>query len=253
MSPDTLSKQENNSVLLTGSLVEAARAALQPPGPMRWIIEARADGVELRAVVRRWSTALDPSAQLARIACGTALRGARLAVSVQGRQPLVAYPERPGLLAVVHPGIMVPPRRAELLLHGLLRQEIAPAWCRARLLDRPAALQRLRSAAEAEGTWLRVLPGPVPAHLGRSWQDTDDQAPAVGRRTIAALVGAPGRVPAADLRVGQAIETLRLTAMVLGLEMHVLAAPADSAAAGVPRGIGAETGAIVRFDWPHPC
>lgn len=71
---------------------------------------------------------------------------------------------------------------------------------------------------------------------------------------IVALVGAPGRLPATDLRVGQAIETLRLTAMVLGLEMDVLAAPAEPAAAGLPRCLGsdAETIAIVRFGWPMP-
>ena len=249
--PATLPR-ESRPVLRTGPVVDAARAALQPPGPLRWIIETRADSVELRTVVRRWSTAPHPSAQLARIAGGAALRAARLAVAVQGRHPLVSYPERVGLLAVLHAGLAVRTRRDEVLLHRLLRHEVVPAWYRARLLDPTAALQRLRFAAEGEGAWVRVLDRLPTADLGPSWQDADEQYQAADRRTIVALVGAPGCRPAADIRVGQAVETLRLTAMVLGLEMHVLAAPAEPAISGMPRQAGAGVGtlAVVRFRWP---
>jgi len=252
--PATLPEREGRPALLIGPVMEAAHAALQPPGTTRWIVEVRTDRVELRTAVRRWSTGAQPSAQLARIACGSALRAARLAVAVQGRRPLVSYSERPGLLAVLHAGLAVRPRPEEMLMHRLLRHEIAPAWYRARLLDPLAALQRLRCAAEGDGAWVRVLSGPAPEGLGPSWQDEKAHDPIGDRRTIVALVGAPGRLPAADLRVGQAIETLQLTAMVLGLEMDVLAAPAEPAAAGLPRrlGGGAETNAIVRFGLPPP-
>lgn len=252
--PATRAEREDGPVLLTGPVVAAARAALQPPGARRWIVEARADCVEVRTVVRRWFTARDPSTQLAHIACGTALRAARLAVAVQGRRPLVSYPARPGPLAVLHPGPAARPRRDEVLLHRLLRREIAPAWWRARLLDPAPVLQRLRYAAEREGTWMRTLAGPPPTDLGSGWHDAHERDASGDRRTILAVIGAPGGLPAADLRVGQAIEALRLTAMVLGLEMHVLAAPAGPAAAGLPRGggLGPQTLAILRFGWPVP-
>jgi hypothetical protein len=245
-------EEDSRPALLIEPVREAARSALQPDGPLRWSIESRADCVELRAVVRRWCTAAaDPTAQLARVAGGAALRAARLAVAVQGRHPLVSYPEQPGVLAVLYAGLPAAPRRSDMLLHRLLRHEVVPAWYRARLLDPPTALRRLRCAVEGEGAWMQVLDGSPPADLGPHWQDADGQAPDADRRTVVALVGAPGRLPVADLRVGQALETLRLTAMVLGLEMDVLAAPARPIA-GMPRrvGSGTETLAVVRVGWP---
>src|SRR5215212_3765522 len=117
MTASALRSWNTRPPLRIGSVAEAARAALQPPGPVRWTLDVRIDRVELRAVTRRWSTAAEPPARLARVACGTALRASRLAGAVQGRQPLVSHPDQPGVLAVLHAGEVVAARREELLLH----------------------------------------------------------------------------------------------------------------------------------------
>jgi hypothetical protein len=204
-------------------------AAIAPPGPRRWVADVRPDGVELRTIVRRWSSAPGPSARLARVACGTALRAARLAVAVQGRFPLVSHPEKPGVLAVVHAGGPVPARHRDLLLHAVLVSGRSPASA-VRPPTRSAAVLQLCSAAESEKAWLRVL-RTVPtagAALGPCWHDLDADGPAAAGsgESFAAVVGSPGSGPLADLRLGQAVEAIRLTAAAMGLDMRVLAAPA---------------------------
>ena len=125
--------------------------------------------------------------------------------------------------------------------------------------SRTAALQQLRRAAETEGGWLRVLddvPGRSPA-VGPCWDDPDDAAwtgggAGSGAGTVAALIGAAGPVPAVDLRVGQALETVRLTATALGLAVRVLAAPAAPAALGIrpSERTGPDVLAVVQLCWP---
>ena len=231
-------------------VVEAAGASLSPPGPQRWILEPRTDRVELRTVVRRWATAPGAPARLARVACGTALRAARLAVAVQGRRPLVCRSERSGVLAVVHAGDPAEPGQAELLLHALLQRGPAPVPGRARTVGQSAALQRLRQAAEVEGAWLRALPtgsfAAVPQ--GPRWQYPDGPDPAPTAPVLLAVVGAPGRTPAADLRLGQALQMVGLTAAALGLDLQVLAAPVAPTAPGARRlgGPGTDTLAVVQ-------
>jgi hypothetical protein len=254
MTSVTLREQAVRPALQLEPVMEAARAALRPPGPVRWVVDPRADRVEVRAVIRRWSTAVEPAARLARVSCGTVLRAARLAVAVQGREPLVSHPDQPGVLAVLHAGGMAVPRREELLLHAMLRHETAvPGGVR--IPDRTAVLRRLRRAAETEGAWLCLLPEPsVPsATHGPCWYDLDD-SPVAGsdQETLVAVIGAPGRVPAADLRAGQAVETVRLTARALGLDLHVLAAPVTTTSPAVTRcaGRATDTLAIVQIGGP---
>jgi hypothetical protein len=225
-------------------VMDAARAALRPPGPVRWILDPRPDRVELRAVIRRWSTAVEPVARLARVAAGTALRAARLAVAVQGREPLVSHPDQPGVLAVLHAGGAVAPRREELALHAMLRHATDPAPVRVGNPDRTAVLRLLRRAAEAEGAWLRALPQSpaASATLGPCWYDPDEVSWAEPvQETFAAVIGAPGRPPAADLRSGQAVETVRLTARALGLDLQVLAAPVATTTPAITRRLGPTT------------
>ena len=235
----------------TAPVPAAARAALRPPGPVRWILEPLLDRVELRTVVRRWATAAEPSARTARISSGCALRAARLAVAVQDRTPVVSHPDRPGLLAVLHAGSPAAPRSLDLLLHAVMVQGGRPSWIGADVPGRPAALHRLRLAAESEGAWLRVLPtvaaGPA---LGRCWCDPS----AATGDALTALVGAPGAPPAADLRLGQAVETVRLMGSAFGLDTQVLAAPATAAVEEVRRhaGPGPSALAVLRIGWP-PC
>jgi hypothetical protein len=234
------------------AVVDAARVAVQPPGPVRWTVQQHLDRVELRLVVRRWSIGVEPPARLARLAAGAALRAARLAVAVQGREPVVSRPDQPGLLAVLHAGRAAVVRREEELLHAVLCGTFVPP--RYRAPGRAAVLQRLRRVAEAEGAWLRLLPeAPVPSSaLGPGWFGPGALASTAGA-VDAVLIGARGPVPAVDLRVGQAIEAVWLTGMALGLAVGVLAAPAAPAALGIgpSGGRGADVLAVVRVGWPR--
>jgi hypothetical protein len=109
----------------------------------------------------------------------------------------------------------------------------------------------VRHAAESEGAWLRVLPAAPHAVLGPCWHGPEDtgERPAEHRSDgIVALVGASGRLTVADLRLGQALETIRLTAAALGLDLQVLAAPSASTAAetGPQVAPGTESLAVIR-------
>jgi hypothetical protein len=83
----------------------------------------------------------------------------------------------------------------------------------------------LRRAAEAEACWLRGLPE-RPAGLARdsTWPAVAVE-PASRTGALVILLGAEGPGPAADLRLGQALQSVRLTSMALGLRPEVLAAP----------------------------
>jgi hypothetical protein len=245
--------EPSHSALQLSPVVAAARSAVQPPGHVRWTADRHVDHVDLRLVVRRRSTGVETAARLARLACGAALRAARLAVAVQGRQPVVSCPDQPGLMAVLQAGRAVAPRHEEEVLYSVLRDTFVPPLLRCP--SRTAVLQRLRRSAEVDGAWLRVLtavPCPSPA-LGPSWHELDEGAwTAPGPDTAAVLVGARGPVPAVDLRVGQAVEAVRLTATALGLAVRVLAAPATPAALGI-RSLedgGADVLAVVQVRWP---
>jgi hypothetical protein len=170
---------------------------------------------------------------------------------------VVSWPDHRGLLAVLHAGDVAAPRREDALLHAVLRGAYAPQLFRA-----PEPYRGTTAAAprgQTEGAWLRVpddVPGRSPA-VGPCWDDPDDAAwtgggAGSGAGTVAALIGAAGPVPAVDLRVGQALETVRLTATALGLAVRVLAAPAAPAALGIRSSerTGADVLAVVRLCWP---
>ncbi|MDT7704084.1 MAG: hypothetical protein QOJ30_6409 [Pseudonocardiales bacterium] len=206
-------------------VIEAARGAPNPTGPVRWFIRAVEDGIELRTVVRRWSVADELSARTVRVSGGAALRNARLAVAVQGRRPLLTFPPEAGLLAVLRAGASAAPQGEERLLYAVLSAGARETAGTSPAAHDVAVRTLLRRAAEAEACWLRELPE-RPAGLAR---DSTWPAAAVGpaSRTgaLVVLLGAEGPGPAADLRLGQALQSVRLTSMALGLRPEVRAAP----------------------------
>jgi hypothetical protein len=217
------------AALRIAPLVDAARAAASPEGSAPWFVTAVDDGVAVRSVIRRWSVADEPLARVARVAAGAGMRAIRLAVAAQGRRPQVTHPVEEGLLAVVRPGEVYRPRPLERALYAVLRERGRP-----RRVDGPreaAARAVLRRAAETESAWLRRIDHPLAPgeELGPAWPGPIGE-PALRPRPVLVLVGAAGRVPHADLRTGQAVEALRLTAALLGLRTAVVAAPADPAA-----------------------
>lgn len=221
--------EASRAALRIAPLVDAARAAAAPEGSAPWFVTAVDDGVAVRSVVRRWSLAEEPLARVTRVAAGAGLRAIRLAVAAQGRRPQVTHPVEEGLLAVVRPGESYEPRPLERALYAVLRDQGRPQGA-----DGPrdaAARAVLRRAAETESAWLRGIGHPVVPgdELGPAWPGLLDEQ-ASRPEPVFVLVGAAGRVPHADLRTGQAVEALRLTAALLGLCTAVVAAPADPGA-----------------------
>jgi hypothetical protein len=259
LTPDAA--QAAQTALRIAPLVDAARAAAAPEGSAPWFVTAVDDGVAVRSVVRRWSLAEEPPARVTRVAAGAGLRAIRLAVAAQGRRPQVTHPVEEGLLAVVRPGVACVPRPVERALYAALRDRgrpHPPAGPRG-----AAARSVLRRAAETESAWLRGIDHPVVPgdELGPAWPGpTNGEGPVVPEagEPEFVLVGAAGRVPHADLRTGQAVEALRLTAALLGLHTAVVAAPADAAALrarlpdrlrDVVDGARGSTVAVLEFWW----
>lgn len=206
-------------------LVEAAAAgAAHPPGAPRWFARPTDEGLELRTVVRRWSEVAEQPARISRIAGGAALRAARLAIAVQGRSALVSRPDEPGLLAVLRAGMPVRPRPEDLVLNAVMHDLRSDPVPKRPAVDPEVARPRLRRAAEAEGAWLRTVDSRDPvAPPSTRWSEPG------GPVTMRVLLGALGRNPAADLRLGQAIEAVRLTAAAFGLGVSVAGLPSHGA------------------------
>jgi hypothetical protein len=93
-------------------------------------------------------------------------------------------------------------------------------------------LAQARSAAEAEGVWLRGVVGPDRDHLSRSLPSL------VGAAHLVAI-GGNHDVPGVHLGAGLALQRLVLTVQALGWRASVAAWPADLAAVPrLPRAIG---------------
>lgn len=168
-----------------------------------------------------------PGMQETRIAAGSALLGMRLALAVQGRRPDVALlpvPEQPDVLALLRRGMHAPPQPQERQLHALVG---ATAVSRAAVPE-AAVRYALRRAAAEEGVWLRTA------------TDRTGLVALGGRRDVPpagmyATVGGDARLAVTDLRVGQALHRVLLTAAWLGLHASVVHGPGDLAARGPHR------------------
>ena len=220
------------------ALRDAAASALSPPGRRQWFVRPLTDGIEFRAVVKNWVDAPAEGARETRVACGAALCAARLCLAVQGWEPVVTPLGGTASLATLRVGAPAAPRREDRLLYRALHED--------RFEVAPVAADVLRTvvrrAADVRRVWLSTVPGPVPA-VGRVWGDGEDSA---GEGVIA-VIGAPATDRIADLRVGDAVQYLRLVAVTLGWDVRVLAGP-------VPReqslhfvGSDVPTGSVVLF------
>ncbi|MET0188686.1 MAG: hypothetical protein ABW212_06790 [Pseudonocardia sediminis] len=208
-------------------LLAAAAAAPGPPGPPRWFPRPLDDGVELRSVVRSWAADGDRAGRTMRIAAGAALRNVRISLAAQGRRAVCAYPQRDALLAAVRTGEPYTPSALDLALARLVSTGSAPE---VPVRDPAVTRALLRRAADADQVWVRVLPGPLPAAdpqaIGVPWARNPV---AMGTRPeMLVLIGAPENDRIADLRVGQAMQQIRLlSAVVLGRHTTVVAGPVD--------------------------
>lgn len=149
---------------LAAALDTAARLAMRAPSalntqPWRW--RESADGLELRADRDRRLTAVDPDGRLLLFGCGAALHHARLSLAAEGYRILTERfpdPGEPDLLARIRVVGRIPPdAEAERLRNAIPRRRTD----RRPYGDIPvpaAALDRIRCAAESEGTSLHVVP-----------------------------------------------------------------------------------------------
>ncbi len=190
------------------------------PWRLRWIDR----GFELRAN-RKSLPADDPGVRELRIASGAALLEVRLAVSVQGRRPVISLvpdPTQPGLLAVLRIGERANPTPEELALHETLLHQAALEQPYRRRRPVPVAL--LRRAAEIEGVWLRRVPAVgdrlLPRHPAVLPVDADPGP-------VAVTIGGFDDRAVTQMQAGQAMRRVELTAAALGLTAFGLAVPVE--------------------------
>lgn len=155
------------SALDYATAVGAAVHAPSMHNSQPWRFRVRDGGVEIHLDPRRRLPACDPTGWGARLAGGAALLNLRLAVAVQGWEPLVRLvpdPADPDLLARVHPGrarTATPVERR--LWEAIWRRHSsrAPFWPD----PVPAGIRTaLVTAAETEQAWLTMLFGPGPVN-----------------------------------------------------------------------------------------
>jgi hypothetical protein len=202
-------------------LLRAARAAIAPPGELRWFARPVSDGLQFRSLVKDWVDGQVEPAREMRVACGAALCTARLALLVQGREPVVVHPPRAGLLAALSAGAVVEPRDRDRSLYRLVHHTGPPP-------TPPETVERfraaLRRAADVRHVWFRTVDAAAARLLpdrGRPWPDRLEPA----ADEVVAVIGAPATDRIADLRVGEAVQHLRLVSATLGWDLRVLAGP----------------------------
>ncbi len=192
------------------------------PGARRWWVSTKDDGIELHT---QWAPHVStPVLRSTRVAAGSALLAVRLAVAVSGTRPvttLLPGGRARGLLAIVRCGTVDRPTRAERVLFDSLVRARRPD----REISVALAMPLLRSAAEAEGAWLRTVVDPAECDRLRALLP-DDRAGNAPSGALLAVLGSHGELPAGDLRAGQALQRVRCTARALGLAATVLAGPA---------------------------
>lgn len=144
---------------------EAVAAAIRAPSlhnSQPWRFRSRGDRLEVWLDAARRLPAADPSGWAARVAIGAAVFNLRLAVAVQGWQPVVRLlpdPAQPDLMAVVSPSHRHPVAPAQQRLWEAIWHRHSN---RGRFLPDPVpadARARLVAAATAEGCWLELLIG----------------------------------------------------------------------------------------------
>jgi hypothetical protein len=191
------------------------------PGARRWWVTTKDDGIELHT---QWAPHVStPVLRSTRVAAGTALLAVRLAVAVSGTRPVTTVLPgglSRGLLAIVRCGTVARPTRAERVLFDSLARTRRPD----REISVSLAMPLLRSAAEAEGAWLRTV-DPAECDRLRALLP-DDRARNVPPGALLAVLGSHGELPAGDLRAGQGLQRVRCAARALGLAATVLAGPA---------------------------
>ena len=213
---------------------QVAAAAVRLPSGHPWYVRPVDQGFEIRADHTRGARSTDLGARTVRLAVGAALLNVRLAVAAFGYQPVDSWSldgRRSSVVAVVRRGVRRFPTPVERALFAAIASN-RPVRSPCGPPTAAAVLAQARSAAEAEGVWLRGVVGPDRDHLSRSLPSL------VGAAHLVAI-GGNHDVPGVHLRAGLALQRLVLTVQALGWRASVAAWPADLAAVPrLPRAIG---------------
>lgn len=245
---------ESRPVIDLSAAASALAHAPSVHGTRPWRLVADGSGVALRIDSRQRLWATDPDARDLRLSCGAGLLTLRLAVAAQGLRTVVGLlpdPTRPGLVATLHPAGAVAPTPEEVALFAVVPERRSS---RAPVAGRPVSTAHrrlLRRAAEVEGGWLHAVDDPderqrvgellSQAHR-HQWVDpgfraewrarigplagvVDHSGPARTDHDPAALLlvlGTAHDQPTAQVRAGQALQRVLLTATALGLASSVV-------------------------------
>ncbi|MEO6880530.1 MAG: hypothetical protein ABI181_06195, partial [Mycobacteriaceae bacterium] len=206
-----------------------------------WAVRLHADRIELLADRSRQLHATDPQGRHLRLAVGAALFNLTVALARLGIRPLVTLlPDRsdPDLLAVVRHGGTIPVSAQALSL-----SDAAARWATHRTAFTTARVTEqdrnaLRRAALADGAWLGLIedaeqqtvlaqlavqarreqlgvPG-VAAEVAR-WAASEPTGHDGGRPPLFGVLSAHQQGGAAEVRTGQALQRVLLTATGRGL------------------------------------
>ncbi|GAA2570102.1 nitroreductase [Pseudonocardia hydrocarbonoxydans] len=226
-------------------------------GTRPWRLETHGTGLALRTDPRQRLLATDPDSRDLRLSCGAALLTLRLAVAAQGVRTVVTLlpdPARPRIVATLYPAGVVQPTSDETALFAAVphrRSHRVPFAPR-----RVSAAHRLllRRAAEVEGAWLHAVDEPderrrvrdllLQAHRHQwvdpgfraEWRSRTPEPVQPGDRpartdtdpsALLLVLGTRHDLPVAQLRAGQALQRVLLTATALGLVSSVLSAATE--------------------------
>ncbi len=145
----------------TDALVDAAKASAQAPSvantqPWHW--QVRGETLELHTDPNRQLSTYDPMGRMMVVSCGCALHLARMALAAHGYEvDIDRAPAAPGMLAsvtITGRTSITPEAVRRLETAAMRRTDRRPVG------DEPVpakALDEIRSAAEAERTWLHIL------------------------------------------------------------------------------------------------
>jgi len=206
-----------------------AAGLLSPTRELPWLVRFSEAAVEFVVAPPADLSADDPTGREARLACGAATFGLRMALAVRGTPAETTYVEGAGTVRLT-PATPRPPSAEERRLHAA--DGGAPAAGISTGVRRDLA-----RAARAEGAWLVVLTGPRAVHGVTSMVRLADEPPECteafhkevldwlgGRDVPLGVLGVPGNGPEDQLRAGAALHRVRLSAAAAGLPLSVFSA-----------------------------
>jgi hypothetical protein len=255
MNPATRRETEIQAALRMA--IGKARFAPSLRSSQPWVWRITGEAAELSTEAGLSAPGSDPSERDTMLGCGASLHHARTALAAAGWRTHIAFlpdASRPGVLARIDLTGTQNPSRAVIAMAGAIsRRRIDRGPARVDALPVRTA-EALRSAVEQEGCRLSVVTSQVRRYdVAAPPSRTAPADPGSARGQVVAGQVAPGQVTAGpaggddrpawailysaadsrvdELRAGQAMSALMLTATDLGVALSIQSQPGDVAAA----------------------